>query len=484
MIHRDPLPPACRTAREALDGGRDETAATHLRQCPDCSLASLEMQQVLDRLKQASRPTTAPDGLSARLAAIAGQEAAEPLWLAPSGDGSLPSPRRRRRRTLASSSVALVACVGMLFTLGLLLAPSLDEVADARVTANREFDLSLGIGAGAQAVNAVMASAQGGRLSPTPSIERPGVMTSLDWRSISQAEALAMVLASVDPAVGYVGTQRVTLSGGSGFVTANVRVAQQPGSAISVAVHDSTGALINSGVLPARDSDRVSTLPPSASSFRVADGGTIAGHPATLLEAKRADRSLVARWWLSPELGQVLWNETFDSNGTLVRSAGFTELQLTSEPPTGINPLPLQLSKAPAAVTSATRPMCTDGFNCAPVLAGFTLLSISSDSPNNPSVIHAVYEKDGVCVTVLQQRGRLAPTSAGAAPNGREYGISADRSLITWQSGTVVYTVTTNAGPSVAQQVADDLPHDAPASTDPFSRSLSGLGRVLGLGPR
>ena len=492
MIHRDSLAVECRAVRDGLnvliDGaGSDQDCAwinVHLEQCDQCRGAADELRTVVSRLKDVRPPTAAPADLPARLAAIAGSDSREPLWLAPEGDGTLPSPRRRRNRTLASGSLALMACVGMLFGLGLLLAPSVDEVADAHTTANREFDLSLGIGAGAQAVNAVMASAQGGRLSPTTTIDRPGVMTAMDWRPLSESGALELVLGSVDPRVGYVGLQRVTLAGGSGYVTANVRVAQQPGSPLSVAVHDESGQLINSGVLPPRQSDVVSTLPPSAVRFRVTSGGTIAGQPATLLEAKRADRSLVARWWLAPELGLVLWNETFDASGTLVRSSGFTDLQFTSQPPDGTNPVPLQLSKAPAVVGTATRQMCTDGFNCATSLAGFRLLSVSSDSPINPTVIHAVYEKDGVCVTVLQQRGRLSTSASSDGQQGREFGVSADRSLVTWQSGSVVYTVTTNAGPSVAEQVAAQLPHEQPASMHPVRKSLSGLARLVGLGPR
>lgn len=492
MIHRDPLSADCRAARDGLDGLIDEATPAedrsrvqaHLAECCNCREAASELRTVVSCLKDIRRPSAAPADLSARLSAIAGGDATEPLWLAPRGDGTLPSPRRRRHRTLATGSVTLMACVGMLFSLGLLLAPSVDEVANARTTANREFDLSLGIGAGAQAVNAVMASAQGGRLSPTTTIDRPGVMTAMDWSRVSQQTALEMVLGAVDPKVGYVGIQRVTLSGSAGYVSATVRVAQQPATAPSVAVYDESGQLINSGVLPARQSDVVNTLPPSAANFRVTRGGSIAGQPATLLEAKRADRSLVARWWLAPELGLVLWNETFDANGTLVRSSGFTDLQFTSQPPDGANQVPLQLSKAPAVVASATRQMCTGGFNCSASLAGFTLVSMSSDSPNNPTVIHAIYEKDGVCVTVLQQRGRLAGGPGATGPDGREYGVSADRSLITWQSGSVVYTVTTNAGPSVAQQVAEELPHDKPASMHPVHRSLAGLARLVGLGPR
>lgn len=492
MIHRDLLSAECRAARDGLNGLIDDAepidgasaTSAHLEDCPDCREAAHELRTVVSRLKETRRPAAAPADLSARLAAIAGGDASEPLWLAPEGDGVLPSPRRRRNRTLASGSVALMTCVGMLFGLGLLLAPSVDEVADARTTANQEFDLSLGIGAGAQAVNVVMASAQGGRLSPIATIDRPGVMTAMDWNPISRQAALNLLLGSLDPLVGYAGIQRVTLAGGAGYVTANVRVSQQPGSAVSVAVHDEAGKLINSGVLPARQPDVVNTLPPSAVAFRVTRGGAIAGQSAILLEAKRFDRSLVARWWLAPELGLVLWNETFDSNGTLVRSSGFTDLQFTSLPPDGTNPVPLQLSKAPASVTSATRQMCTGGFNCSSSLAGFVRVSMSSDSPNDPTVIHSVYEKDGVWVAVLQQRGRLAATASAATRQGREYGVSDDRSLITWQSGTVVYTVTTSADPSVAQQVAEELPHENPASRHPVQRSLSGLARLIGLGPR
>ena len=491
MIQWDSLPAACRAAREGLDGVIDGVApddsasevTSHLVSCAACRATAGEVRAVVARLKQAPA-AAAPADLSARLAAIAGHDACEPLWLAPSGDGMLPSPRQRRKRGLATGSVAVLTCMGLLFALGLMLAPPLAEVADAGTTANREFDLSLGIGAGAQAVNAVMASAQGGRLSHTDSIDRPQVMTAMDWRGIGQEQALALVLSSVDPRVGYIGVQRVTLAGAAGYVTANVKVAQQLGTALSVGVFDTSGSAINSGVLPARQSDVINTLPPSAASFRIARGGSIAGHPAVLLEAKRADRSLVARWWLSPELGLVLWNETFDSSGELVRSAGFTSLQLTSNSPHGANPLPLQLSKAPAVVAAATTAMCTGGFSCASALAGFELASISSDSPHNPGVIHALYEKDGVCVTVLQQRGRLVGGPGSGNDTVKDYGVSADRSVITWQSAGVVYTVTTNAGFSVAQQVADDLPHEAPESVHPLKRALAGLGRIIGRGPR
>ncbi|MGA4508212.1 zf-HC2 domain-containing protein [Propionibacteriaceae bacterium G1746] len=486
MIQRDPLPVACREARQALDAVLDDVASSqtsqqvqhHLAECPDCSAAAGEVKNVVSALRDA-RPAEAPADLSARLAAIAGAEASDPLWLSRPGDGVLPSPRRALRKGALTGSAAVLACVGVLFTLGLMLAPPLPVISDPGAAADREFDLSLGIGPGAQAVNAVVASAQGGQLSPTPTIDRPGLMTSLAWSRITHDQALSMLLNSVQAQVGYVGIQRVTLSGQQGYVTADVQVAQQPGTGVSVAVLNSSGAVISSGMMPANQGDVINTLPPSAEFFRMTDGGTIAGHRAVLLEGKRADRSLVARWWLAPDLGLVLWNETFDATGQLVRSAGFTELGLTSNMPSQASQVPLQLSKAPAEVASATGAMCTGGFSCASDLAGFRLQSISSDSPHNPDVVHAVYEKDGVCVTVLQQRGRLGDIAAA-----KSLGVSADRSTVTWQSGGVVYTVTTNAGPSVAQVVAGELPHQEPASMHPVKRSWSGLARLVGLGPR
>ena len=480
MISPD-LPTPCRRAHDLVDrelaGGldADETASleTHLGTCDACRQHADGLRAVVGMLRRCQRTQDAPHSLSDRLAAIAGEEAQQPLWLKNSGTGALPSPRRRRRARVLTGSAAVVAAVGMLFTLGLLLAPTVPTVSDAPVSAHREFDLRLGIGPGAQAVNVVLASAQHGRLTPTTALERPQVLTSLDWDATSRAEAVDLLTRATTASVGYSGTQRVTLAGERDVLVADVRVVQQADGPTSVEVLDSRGEVINSGRLPAAQTSAEAAMPPAATIFRTAPGGVIAGQPTVLLEAKRADRTLVARWWLVPELGLVMWNETFDGAGRLVRSSGFHDLRLSSTvaaPPTAV---PLQLSSAPT-VTAPTGSMCEGGFDCSPELAGFRLVQISSDSPQRPGVVHAVYEKDGVCVTVLQRRGRLVRGS------GPAYGVSADRSMLVWQSGQVVYTVTTNAGPSVAQSVASQLPHEAPAGTHPVSRSLSGLARLVG----
>lgn len=477
------VPAECRRARRQVDAAVDqplsaaegEALDAHLDACPGCADVAEQTRALVRTLRAAERPAAAPLGLSERLAAIAGPEADAPLWLRPEGSGALPSPRRRRRRRALTGSMVLVAAAGMLFTLGLLMAPPMPEVDDARAMASLERDLTLGIGPGAQAVNAVLASAQGGRLSPTTVVQRPQLVPSMEPAPLSRDDAMAMLRSSMSASVGYEGVQRVTLAGSHDYVVADVRVAQQPGQSIAVTVLDQGGQVISAGMLPA-DGTAGGGLP-RAVRFRATEGGLVTGHPTTLLEARRPGGTMVARWWLDPGLGLVLWNETFDERGALVRSAGFTSLRLTSDVDQPTGGLPLQLSSAPARVQSPTGPMCHGGFTCADQLAGFTLVQISSDSPENPEVVHAVYARDGVCVTVLQQRGRLVQAAH------EDYGLSPDRAVLAWQSGSVVYTVTANDAAD-AQQVAAQLPHQAPAGEGALDRSWAGLQRLVGRGPR
>lgn len=480
MISRD-LPAACRRARDLVDqrleGDLDATCAEelnrHLTACASCRAHQEGTESVVGLLRHCAPQCAASERLTRQLQAIAGDEARAPLWMSAQETGHLPSRRRRRQRLAVAGSMALVATVGMLFTLGLIMAPHVPVVANAPQTGHREHDLRLGIGPGAQAVNAVLASDQQSRLPRSRVIERPQLLTGMQPADISRSDAMELLEGALSPLVAYSGVQRVTLAGRRDHLVADVRVQQKPGHSVAVAVLDRSGQVISSGLLPVRTTP-LGVMPPAATTFTRVPGGVIAGHSTELLEAKRSDRSLVARWWLVPELGLVAWNETFDSAGRLVRSAGFTSLAVTSPASSGrTQQVPLQLSSAPA-VSAPTRAMCGGGFNCSARLAGFRLVQISTDSPTRPTVVHAVYARGDVWVTVMQQRGRLGST------DGAGYGVSPDRCSLVWQSGDVVYTVTTDAGPSVGARVAADLPHHEPAGSGPISRSWAGLSRLVG----
>lgn len=455
-----------------LTADQQRDFAAHLRECEQCR-QGVDHARTVKALLRSSGQTEAPRALSSRLTAIAGPQSDAPLWLKQQRSGRLPSARRHRRnQVLGGFGLVLVATV-VAFGLGLMLAPPLERVQNPRVAGSQEFDYTLGQGAGAQAVNAVLSLAGGtpSSFQRTQQVERPQLLSFMQMDAMSRAEATELLRASTTAKVGYTGRQRVTLTSASDSVVAEVQVRQQPGSAIQLAVLDRNGTEIAAGALPA-DGMSGDHLPGQARLFQQGSGGTIAGQGTTLVEARSDAGVLVARWWIAPELGLVLWNETYDDRGRLVRSAGFTNLTLTSGDST--QSAPLQLSRAPLQVQQPSSPMCSDGFNCATTLAGFRLRQISCDEESGPSVVHAVYEKDGIVVTVLQQRGLVGPETQPA------YGLNPDRTVQVWQSGDVVYTVTTNGAPSIATQVASELPHAAPVHTDLMHRSLAGWQRLLG----
>ena len=474
MITKQPHP-----THEELAGFADGTVSarlhrwvrTHLAGCTSCRAAVEAQGEVRSMLASQSACTGAPTHLSDRLTSIAGGQADAPLWLAPARTGVLPSPRAKRRtRALSGSACVFMACF-VLLGLGYLVAPELPIVRDARQQASREYDLSTGSGAVANAMTAVQAAPRA-RLDATEEVRAPRPLSALDWQTLSTHAARALL--TEGDSVGYTGIQRVMLGSGTDFVQASVQVVQVPGQALHLDVLGRNGAVVSSGLVVDPTPGSEPLLPPGAATFREAAGGQIAGQTTTLLEARRTDGSLLGRWWICETLGVVMWAEAFDPDQTLIRSGGFTSFTATtvaSEPEPGDH---LQLSLAPATVVKATHEMCGGGFSCAKELAGLPLLQISTDSPTRPRVVHAIYGQGDVRVSVMQQWGAMT------AEDSVTYGVTQDRVLLSWQSDRVVYTVTTNGGQELAGQVAEELPHAGPVRTGVWQRAKSGLRQLFG----
>lgn len=459
-------------ADHTLPEATNERVRKHLLDCPDCRADVDSQRDVRSVLAARGRCSSAPPTcLNDRLTSIAGGDAAAPLWLAASRTGVLPSPRAKRRtRALSGTATVFVACF-LLLSLGYLVAPELPLVRDARQQASREYDLSTGSGAVASAMTAVQAAPRS-KLDTRDSVKSPHPLSALGWRTISPVTARALL--SEGDRVGYSGTQQVVLGSGTDFVQAEVRVVQVPGQALHVDVLGRDRSVVSSGLVADPTPDSAPLLPPGAVTFRTAEGGQIAGQTTTLLEARRDDGSLLGRWWVCETFGVVMWAEAFDPDQTLIRSGGFTSFTASTaatEPELGGT---LQLSLAPARVATATRQMCGGGFSCAPELAGLRLLQISTDSPVRPTVVHAIYGRGDVRVSVMQQLGTWAGEDAVT------YGVTQDRVLLSWQSDRVVYTVTTNGGHEIATRAAEGLPHQGPAGTGAWQRATSGLKQLFG----
>lgn len=477
MINTDPN--SCRAVSAHLSAFRDGAlneveharVQRHVEHCEHCSTLIAQQQAVCGLLARVPQ-RQASSALADRLTSIAGGSASQPLWLSSPSSGRLPSPRAVRRKAAAVSSGTLLMACMVLLAVGMAMAPTLPLINDADARASREYDVATGFGAISTAITAVLAM-PAGAFDSSEQVASPHVLSSTTMQPISVEQGLAMLAGTGDPAVAYVGTERVVLGSNKDFITATVDVAQRPGGSLALQVRGRGGAVLTNGlVVDQPESDPV--LPGGSTGFRLGDGGQITGQVTELLEAHRADGSLVARWWISSGLRLVLWAESFDPDGRLVRSAGFTSLTTGSESLTQDSLTALQLSAAPAKVEQASGQMCGNDFSCATELAGMQLLELSTDSPTHPQVVHAVYGKGSLRVSVVQQRGRLA------GDQNARYGLAQERTVQTWQSGTVVYTVTTNAGPELSAQVAAQLPHLAPASTGTWHRCISGLEQLFG----
>lgn len=477
MIITDPHPSAGELAAfadDTLARKRAEAVAEHLvgcAQCRDDVIAQRDVRSLLSSSRSADRRAeAAPTQLSDRLTQIAGDEASTPLWLAKSRTGRLPSPRAARRtRALSGSATVMVACA-ILLGLGYLVAPELPVVRDARQQASREYDLSTGQGAVASAMTAVQA-APAEALDSRDRVASPHVLNELEWRTVSVDDARALLTDRAT--VGFRGEQKVMLGSGHDFVQARVRVVHRPNEPLHVNVLGAQGLVMRSGVVIDPTPSEQTLVPPGAAEFRTTTGGQIAGQSTTLIESRRHDGSLQGRWWVSEALGLVLWAEAFDPDQTLIRSGGFTSLTLTGEAESSQPVEQLQLSLAPNTVVSATRQMCGGGFSCAAEVAGLPLLQISTDSPTRPRVVHAIYGRDDVRVSVMQQIG------SWRGDEGDCYGVTQDRLMSSWQSGRVVYTVTTNGGHALASQVAGELPHERPAGAGSWDRAKAGVRQLF-----
>ncbi|WP_203568313.1 anti-sigma factor family protein [Aestuariimicrobium ganziense] len=453
---------------ESLPDIRLDEVRAHLAECDDCS-AALVQHHGLRRILAAAPEPRAPQELCQRLTTIAGESSDRPLWMAGIGRGQLDSPRTRRKVRLATGSVAVLMVSVMVFGLGLVLAPTLPTVADVDAVASLEYDLSVGSGPVAGAVSAVQATSPH-LLATTPQVDSPRLVSEIDWRVIDAHAARALLDHASEPTVGYRGVQRVVLGNGADFVVAAVEVSQPLGEPLTVTVLDRQGDPINSGLLSIRGGADQPVLPAGSVSFQQAPGGQISGVVTTVIEAHRSDGSLAARWWIAEALGLVMWSESFDTDQNVVRSAGFTSFAETSGESASSQ---LRLSLASQTVTGAHGRVCEDGFTCATDLAGLPLIELRADSAKHPMVVCALYGKGDVRVSVLMRRGHLGAQGPG-------YGLSPDRSVLSWQSGTVVYAVTTNGGPGVAKAVSDELPHEPAVRNTVWQRARMGLERLFG----
>jgi hypothetical protein len=204
----------------------------------------------------------------------------------------------------------------------------------------------------------------------------------------------------------------------------------------------------------------------------------VAGRRATVVEARAAHGVVAKRWWVDDATGVLLWQESYDDE-RLSTAAGFTDVEVV--PWASVSQPRLAARLATSAASTAAARLAGSGWSCADEMAGLDLLEVSTDTPDDPRSVHAVYGDGASTVSVLQRHGRLSGAPAGARWDDRMQAWRHGGAVrwATWQSGETVYTVTTDGPASLLGRAVATFPHAGPVETTTLGRVREGWSRIF-----
>jgi len=484
----------------ALNDTDRERLLTHLVDCADCRRDISDLRAVRELLNQTKTqlgPT--PSDLSVRLVSIAGSESVAPLWARAFRrtasscawrTGGLPSHRRTVKLRMAAAAMAVGATVTAMGVVGYAAAPSLAAIEDPTNEAQAAFSSVLGqFPLASDALNAVML-AESSELSTSssprldsPTVARGPTMTAADAQATMQRAAAAA------HSISYSGRQSFLAYRDHGVITAQLDVEVRAGQGSQVMINSQTSKQPLKRFIPALISSRViddELLNLLERNYDLAGkrGSSVAGRSAIVVTATRDGSSQpAARWWIDDATGLVLWHETYDKNGSVNHSFGFTSVAI-SRPNSILEHLPPRLA-VPRTNTSLTLSAATEltasGWSCPRKLAGLSLVRLRSDNPGDPDAVNLVYSDGLAAVSVFQQRGRLTTVPQGSQwdPTLRAHIRSGTSGVATWQSGDVVFTVITDGNSGALAEAVASLPHGSAAAPTTLGRIRAGWARIL-----
>jgi len=201
--------------------------------------------------------------------------------------------------------------------------------------------------------------------------------------------------------------------------------------------------------------------------YQVADSGQgwADGRPAQIVELRRRDGSLAARFWLDAVTKLPLRREIFDSRARMISEDAFISLRIGSSvlqdmPASAARPWSARLYPAQIAALRA------QGWPLPAQLPdNLRLVTAHRTATTAGPVIDLGYSDGLFVVSVFLQRGQLP----GALPGWREitmrgraiYSTDPDLRSLAWSARGFVYTVIAEAPAETVDQVIDALPHEA-----------------------
>jgi sigma-E factor negative regulatory protein RseB len=208
--------------------------------------------------------------------------------------------------------------------------------------------------------------------------------------------------------------------------------------------------------------------------------GTADSRSAQVVEVRRRDGSLAARYWLDRATGLPLRREMFDPSGHLVSEGAFIDVSFGDVDGQPVPP-PIAQAWSTQPTKKGLSSLRKQGWSVPSRLAGnMALVGVSRASQESGPVLDASYSDGLSVVSVFMQRGELAGALPGwtrAEIHGVQvYSSEPDQRSVAWSAYGVVYTVISDAPPDTEDQIVVQLPHNRDSSL--WQRVGRGLKRM------
>jgi sigma-E factor negative regulatory protein RseB len=218
-----------------------------------------------------------------------------------------------------------------------------------------------------------------------------------------------------------------------------------------------------------------------------AGAGLAVDRTAQVVEARRADGSLAARFWLDGATKLPLEREIFDTAAHVISRDVFINVRFAKRV-SGAN------VPAGANVSADPQGLWTGPFSQARLLAlrargwlvpaqlpgGLSLFTGAETEASNGTVLDLGYSDGLSVISVFEQRGQLAASLAGwrktAVAGDVIFVADPDQRSLTWSGRGMVYTVVADAPTQTVAAVVGALPHDKPPGF--WKRMRRGLVRL------
>ncbi|MGE5292590.1 MAG: sigma-E factor regulatory protein RseB domain-containing protein [Micromonosporaceae bacterium] len=385
----------------------------------------------------------------------------------------------------------------------LILAPALVAITGAEVLPHGQLGARAGTGERAPtgSLTAGQQDEQAGLPSRAGAAEWAAHAHSATRTAARSPEAggpglrLLREAASAGKVFSYEGVQIISWWSPEGATTAVVSVTHEPGQGTLLRTMRTSAQPVGESFVADQSGAHAGdvlgvteeTLGLLAANYRVsaAGAGSACDRRAEIVEARREDGTLAARFWVDHDTKIPLRRELFDHQARMINENTFIDLKIISRATvTGVGSAAAGTAPRPWSVLTAADVdrLRAQGWPLPSGLPdGLTLFDArQAVTPSGP-VFHLGYS-DGLSeVSLFVQRGGLPGTLAGwteVTLNGREiYARGSVEQGLTWSSQGHVLTVIADAPASTINAVVRALPHDSQRGF--WSRLGHGFGRLV-----